>query len=325
MKRTLIAAAAMTLAAGAAQAQMTIYGLIDLSYGQSIASDIAGEDPDFHSGGDNGSGEGNSTTRIGLKGSMDVGSGLKANFNLETGGIDSDGGVNGGDNFFNRQMWAGMSGGFGEVRLGRQDSVVYQVMNGYDFNGASNGVSSGGYSSSAVWLPGRQSRLLNYISPDLGGFKLQAGWVPKGNEVGAKDTFAGGVTYAAGGLSVSLAGETKRFETTDDFVSVAGSYDFKFMKIMAGYSDGGTNIGGYSLGIVAPVAGFNIGAMYAENGDTDSKAYEIFVNKEVFKNTYLYAEFGEADQQPYQITSTVPPTTELRKGTGFAVGMIFTF
>ena len=122
---------------------------------------------------------------------------------------------------------------------------------------------------------------------------------------------------------MSLAGESARYETTDDFFSVAGSYDFKVVKVMAGYADGGQDIGGYSLGIVAPVAGFNIGAMYAENGDTDSKAYEIFINKEVFKNTYLYAEFGEADQQKY--VNTVTGLTELRKGTGFAVGMIFTF
>ena len=315
MKKTLIAAAALTLAAGAAQAQMTIYGLIDLSYGQSIYSDFIGEDPDFHSGGDNGSSEGNSTTRIGLKGSMDVGSGIKANFNLETGGIDSDGGVNSGGDFFNRQMWAGLSGGWGEVRLGKQDSVVYQTMSGYDFNGASNGISSGGYTSSAVWLPGRQSRLLNYISPNMGGFKFQAGFVPKGNEVGAEDTFAGAVTYAAGGLSVSLAGESARYETSDDFFSVAGSYDFKVVKVMAGYADGGQDIGGYSLGIVAPIAGFNIGAMYAENSDADTQAYEIFINKEVFKNTYFYAEYGSVDET----------TATSIKGDGFAIGMIFTF
>lgn len=316
MKKTLIAAAALTLAAGAAQAQLSIYGLIDLSYGQSIYSDFLGEDPDFHSGGDNSSSEGNSTTRIGLKGSMDVGSGYKANFNLETGGIDSDGGVNGGDEFFNRQMWAGLSSSWGEVRLGRQDSVVYQIMNGYDFNGASNGVSSGGYTSAAVWLPGRQSRLLNYISPEFGGgFKMQAGFVPKGNEVGAKDTFAAGVTYAAGPLSLSLAGESKRYEVSDDFYSVAGSYDFNFMKIMAGYSYGDTDIGGLSLGVVAPVAGFNIGAMYAENNDSNAKGYELFINREVFKNTYLYAEYGSVDKT----------TATSIKGDGFAIGMIFTF
>lgn len=315
MKKTLIAAAALTLAAGAAHAQMTIYGLIDLSYGQSIASDAAGQDADFHSGGDNGSGEGNSTTRVGLKGAMDVGSGIKANFNLETGGITSDGEVNPGGPFFNRQAWAGLSGGFGEVRLGKQDSVVYTTMSGYDFNGASNGISSGGYSSAAVWLPGRQSRLLTYFTPSMGGFKAQVGWVPKGNVVGAKDTFAGAVTYATGGLSVSLAGESKRTEAGEDFMSVAGSYDFKVAKVMLGYSDGGDNVGGVSAGIVAPIAGFNVGAMYAKNSDTKAAAYELFVNKEVFKNTYLYAEYGDSDKT----------TATSIKGSGYAIGMIFTF
>jgi len=198
-------------------------------------------------------------------------------------------------------------------------------MSGYDFNGASNGVSSGGYTGSAVWLPGRQSRLLTYISPDMGGFKVQAGYVPEGNRPAdadpmapnGKDSFSAAVTYAVGGLSVSLAGETARTDaaTDDDFISVAGSYDFKFMKVMAGYSDGANNIGGYSLGVVAPVFGFNVGALYAQNNDTDAKGYELFINKEVFKNTYLYAEYGDVDK-------TTPTSI---KGEGFAVGMIFTF
>ena len=164
---------------------------IDLSYGQSIYSDYIGEDPDFHSGGDNGSSEGNSTTRIGLKGSMDVGSGIKANFNLETGGIDSDGGVNGGGDFFNRQVWAGLSGGLGEVRLGTPGLGGLPDHERLRLQRRVQRRLVGRLHRVAVWLPGRQSRLLNYISPNMGGFKVQAGCVPKGNEVGAKDTFSG--------------------------------------------------------------------------------------------------------------------------------------
>lgn len=149
MKKVLVPVALAFGLAGAAQAQMTIYGLIDASYGKSIAMDAAGQDADIHSGGDNGSGEGNSTTRIGVKGSTDVGKGIKANFKLETGGITSDGEVNPGGAFFNRQAWVGFSGGFGEVRIGRQDSVAFQTMAGYDFNGASNGIAALGYSAVA--------------------------------------------------------------------------------------------------------------------------------------------------------------------------------
>jgi hypothetical protein len=55
--------------------------------------------------------------------------------------------------------------------------------------------------------------------------------------------------------------------------------------------------------------------MYAQNSDTDTQAYELFVNKEVLKNTYLYAEYGNSDKT----------TATSIKGEGFAVGMIFTF
>ena len=142
MKKALIPAALALGFVGTAQAQLSLYGLIDASYGKSLLSDVFLRDKaDFHSGGDNGSSEGNSTTRVGIKGAIDVGSGVKANFRFETGGIDSDGEVNGGGSFFNRQAWFGLSGSFGEVRLGRQDSVSFQTMIDFDFNGASNGVS----------------------------------------------------------------------------------------------------------------------------------------------------------------------------------------
>ena len=313
MKHILVPIALFLGLTGAAQAQFTIYGLIDLSYGKSIASDNAGDKADFHSGGDNGSGEGNSTTRIGLKGSTDVGSGLKANFNLETGGITSDGDVNPGGAFFGRQAWAGLSGGFGEVRLGRQDSVAFQTMAGYDFNGASNGVSSGGYAAVGTWLPGRQSRSLQYISPDMGGVKLQAGFVPEGNVAGDKNTFSLGVTYATGALSVSAAMETKRADGGENFGSVAGSYDFGVAKVMLGYADGGDGVKGVSTGFVIPVGKANIGALYGRNSDTKGTAYEVFVNAEVLKGTYAYLEVGNANDK----TGV--------KGTGFAIGVIYTF
>lgn len=311
MKKTLIASALIIGFAGAAQAQMSIYGLLDVSYGKSIGADAAGQDSDFHSGGDNGSGEGNSISRFGIKGSTDVGSGIKANFKLESNGITSDGNIP--SPTFARQAWLGLSGSFGEVRLGRQDSVPFQVMAGYDFNGVSNGVSSGGYSATATWLPGRQSRSLQYISPAMGGVTVQLGFVPEGNVAGAKNTFSAGVTYAAGPLSVSAAMETKRANGADNFVSVAGSYDFGLAKVMLGYADGGKNVTGVTTGFVAPVAGWNVGALMGKNSDTKGLAYEVFVNKEVLKNTTVYAQFGKADKK----TGV--------NGTGYALGLIYVF
>jgi predicted porin len=330
MKKVLIPAALMLGLTGAANAQMTIYGLIDMSYGKSLYADVfLNEEADFHSGGDNGSSEGNSTTRIGLKGSAEVAPGIKANFNLETGGIDSDGGVNGGGNFFNRQAWAGFSGSYGEVRLGRQDSVAFQTMIEYDFNGASNGVSALGYSGVAPWLPGRQSRSLQYISPKMGGFSAQLGFTPEGNDPGAKANYSGTVKFATGGFSAALTGESKRTETSQDFYALAGSYDFGVVKIMGSYADGGNfNEGGtgkgYGLGITAPIGGFNIGMHYGDNSDDNLKikSLELWINKEIFKNTYAYAEYGD-----WKTSLATNPLLATGKtdGTGYAVGVIFVF
>mgnify|MGYP000949910471 FL=1 len=153
--KKLILASALIAAFGVAHADATVYGLVDMSYSKSLGDDLANKKGDFHSGGDDGSGQGNSASRVGVKGSADVGKGIKANVKFETGGITSDGDVDPGGNFFNRQAWVGLSGGFGEVRLGRQDSVPFQVMIDFDFNGAANVASAYGNSGVAAWGTGR--------------------------------------------------------------------------------------------------------------------------------------------------------------------------
>ncbi len=319
---------------GAAQAQMTIYGLIDASYGTSLFSETTNPNAksDFHSGGDNGSSEGNSTTRVGIKGSTDLGGGIKGNFKFETGGITSNGEVNPGGAFFNRQAWAGFSGGFGEVRLGRQDSVSFQNMIDFDFNGASNGVSAGGYAGVGVWLPGRQSRSLQYISPTVGGVSVQLGFQPKGDVpangsgASAKSVVSGAVKYATGPLAVAASVQTKGTSAGKQFASVAGSYDFGVAKVMLGYADGGKIAAGGSgagptLGINVPVAGWNFGAHLSNNRDKASKttSTEVWVNKEVFKNTYAYAEAGNWE------SDVITVANGKKKATGYSAGVIFVF
>lgn len=340
MKRTLLALACSTLFVGAAHAEYSIYGLLDGSFGKSIFDDQKFEfdsigmkvakkaaDAGFHSGGDGGSGEGNSTTRVGIKGSTDVGSGIKANFKFETGGIGSDGKVNGDGTFFNRQAWFGFSGGFGEVRLGRQDSIPFQTFIDYDYNGASNGISSAAYSGAGLWalLP-RQSGSLQYISPAVGGVKVQLGVQLKPSVKSdwgltaadkEKDVISGGVTYAAGPLSLSVGFQTKASKDYNDYFGLAGGYDFGVAKVTVGYHDA-KDVKGINVGGQVTVAGVNFGAIYnaqtKNNGGDKGSAFELFVNKEVLKGTYAYAEVGVADKK-----------TALGKGTGFAVGMIYTF
>ena len=330
MKKTLISTAVMLAMAGSANAQVAIYGLIDLCYGKSLGADLANEKADIHSGGDNFSSECNSTTRFGLKGSYELAKDVKANFKLESAGIKSNGSVGeSGQAFFNRQAWGGFSGDFGEVRVGRQDSVPFQVMTDFDFNGASNGVSAGAYTGVGSWNTGRQSRSIQYIAPAMGGVSVHVGLRPKGNsQDGDKDVVSGAVKFGAGPVLVGVAYESKNSTSQKDFSSVAASYDFGPAKVMASYADGGTVASGgtgkgYMLGVVAPVAGFTVGAHYGENTDSSTKlkSWELFVNKEIFKNTYGYAEVGDwkGTISDGEGGFTKP------KASGFAVGVIFVF
>ena len=314
MLKKLIPAAAMLLVMGAAQAQVSLYGLIDASYGKNET--IGDKDATFHSGGDNGSSQGNSTTKVGIKGSQDVGSGYKANFKLETGGITSNGEVNPGGAFFNRQAWVGFSGKFGELRLGRQDSVPFQTLVGFDLNGASNAASAQMLSLATPWGTGRQSRSLQYIAPVMGGVTVQAGFVPEDKTAVTKATYSLGVTYAVGKFAVAATGESARVDGGSSFSGFAASYDFGVAKVEAGYANGGTGFTGTNFGVVVPVAGFNVGLTYAKNNDSaGAAATEFFVNREIFKNTYAYFDYGNLDKA----------NVAFAKGNTTAVGVIYVF
>jgi predicted porin len=321
VKKSLVSALILSGLAGAASAQVSLYGLLDASLGKSILDDANKKSADLHSGGDDGSGQGNSTTRIGVKGSTDVGSGVKANFKFETAGITSKGSVGGaGDAFFNRQAWMGFSSGLGEIRLGRQDSVPFQTMIAYDFNGASNGVSALGYANVGPWARDRQSRSIQYIAPTMGGLSVQLGAVPKGNVAGDKATMSAGATYALGAFSASAAFEGKRTTTGHSFWSLAASYDMGIVKFMAAAADGGPNATGVSFGAVAPFAGASVGFLYGRNNDTKGSGLEVFANKEVLKNTYAYAEIGRANSKA--MTALGAPAGSAM---GYALGVIYTF
>ena len=313
MMKKLIPAAALLVVMGAAQAQVAVYGLIDASYGKNET--IGDTAATFHSGGDNSSSQGNSTSKFGIKGTADVGGGYKANFKLESGGITSDGAVNGA--LFNRAAWLGFSGAFGEVRLGRQDNVPFQTLVGFDFNGASNAASAQMLSLATPWsLNGRQSRSLQYIAPAMGGLGVQAGYVPEDAAAGTKATYSLGATYTAGKLTLGAASESARTAAGTSFSGFAASYDFGVAKAEVGYANGGVGFTGYNVGVSAPVGGFTVGVTYAKNDDAvGASATEVYINREIFKNTYAYLDYATLDKS----------NAAFFKGNTYALGVIYVF
>jgi len=115
MKKTLLAIAALAATSAAfAQSSVTLYGVVDASI-----ESVKGDKSVTRVSSDN-----LATSRLGFKGSEDLGSGLRANFTLET-AVKEDTGAQGNTaRFFDRAAWAGLQGGFGELRLGRIDSSI---------------------------------------------------------------------------------------------------------------------------------------------------------------------------------------------------------
>ncbi len=107
----------------------------------------------------------NNASRIGFKGTEDIGGGLKAGFNLEH-GFNSDNGV-AATTFWGREANVNVSGDFGRVRLGRWTpgsyyaTADYVSMHNHDTGSSEDGLYGG---------PFLQANKVAYETPTMGGF-----------------------------------------------------------------------------------------------------------------------------------------------------------
>jgi predicted porin len=156
-------------------------------------------------------------SRLGFKGTEDLGDGLKAIFQLEM-GFSSDTGVMSTDNTpFSRNTFVGLSGGFGTIKLGNMDTVYKELGDHIDFLGISSGnfMALSNVLSKATFTTNsansfhlRRANSFYYTTPTMGGFTGLFDWSP--NEVAgnaASGVISTGVTYEGGPIYAALAYE----------------------------------------------------------------------------------------------------------------------
>jgi predicted porin len=205
MKKSLLALAALSAFATAAQAQssVTVYGVLDTGYGQTTEdrkTSSATTSIKSTSSGTNGQASG---TRLGFRGTEDLGGGTKANFVVEF-GLDT---TEAAPNMNNRQGWVGASGNFGEVRLGRQDSFIKTLNDRYTANSGATfnvGYMNQGFSNA-------QARHLGYWA-DAGGVVYSRNNLLEGSALGR---VSNAITY----ISPKFSGFTANVSYTDGTVS----------------------------------------------------------------------------------------------------------
>ena len=186
-------------AAGAAHAQssVTLYGLIDT--GLAYTSNSGG-----HSNYQQASGLLNGD-RWGLRGSEDLGGGLKAIFVLENGFNLSTGKLGQNGREFGRQAFVGLSSDqYGAVTMGRQyDSVVDYLgplaLNGTQYGGT---LASHPYDNDNLNNSVRINNAVKYQSVNYGGFKLGAlyGFSNDAGNFANSRAYSVGASYQFGGL-----------------------------------------------------------------------------------------------------------------------------
>ena len=207
MKRKYLATATLaalgTMACGAhAQTSVSVYGLIDTGV-EYVNNANANKDGLFRlsSGATN-------TSRIGFRGTEDLGGGLKAVFQLENGFKTDTGEFDSAGLLFGRQANVGLEGSFGRIVAGRSYSTTYDFILPFDPMGYSAQYS---WVTSAGATGGRKDGMLTNLANMLkyqgkfGGFKLGAtygfGEVAGSNGDSAK--YALGVGYENGPFRIA--------------------------------------------------------------------------------------------------------------------------
>jgi predicted porin len=262
MKKSLVALAVLA-ASGAsfAQSSVTLYGIADIWLGSMKDSQVSAN-PDSVTRLDSG---GVSTSRWGMKGSEDLGGGLKAIFNLEA-SMDLDTGASAG---FGRLSYVGLEGGFGTVTFGKTWTATDDVMgvsnSGFDSKlSATNGV----WAANSVYSA-NPGNTIKYASPNMSGFNFAASYGLDEAANVNKDMMDFSVSYAGGPLTANFAYQIQKSATASDLkiTTVNGTYDFTVAKLLASYAQtkmGDEDIKDYQIGVDVPMsAALTLSAGYA--------------------------------------------------------------
>ncbi len=255
-KNILAIAIAAAVAAPSAFAAATVYGLAHMG--------VAHQDG-IAAGTDTASRTGvlSNSSRLGIKGSEDLGSGLKALYqvefavNMDGGSKDYDGkgkslsesGVGGAL----RNTYLGLGGGFGTVMLGRLDSPIKNVSRKYDLFGDQIGNSRNilATAGTTVAVDGRHSNVIAYNTPKMGGFDALLAYVPGAaydNEMNSKadnkgDAYSAQLNFGVGAFDASLGyiniGKTG---SVTSIANAALANNFEAYRLAAGYTFGAAKV-----------------------------------------------------------------------------------
>lgn len=184
-------------------------------------------------------------SRLGFKGERDFGNGLMGTYKIEL-GVNPDSDTNVG--LSRRNMYAGLKGGWGEVRFGRHDTPLKMAQGKFDQFGDTDGDLKHAGSQDGE---NRLDNILAYLGKS-GNIKYAIAFAPgeqNGTSAagddnnGPADTYSASISYTAGPLYVALAHDSYANKNTpsaqeDALTRVVGTYKMGNMQLGLLYQTG---------------------------------------------------------------------------------------
>lgn len=241
MKKTFVAAAVLGAFAGAAFAapSVTLYGVIDtgVSYTHYNPDTSADSTDTFQMKSGQASG-----SRWGLRGTEDLGNGVKVGFDLES-GMNTDDGTNTLNRLFGREASVFVSGSYGTVyagRLGKLISTAGSIAMGGIYSPFGTTYGDAGVSNFTGTAWDRTDNTIAYKSPSFNGFTAAAEYSFSTDSTGVENKASAeryasvGLQYKNGPLQAGILADwtlwknTGATKTTDDGYSVIAGGNYKF-------------------------------------------------------------------------------------------------
>lgn len=298
MKKTLLALAVTGSFAASVHAQtnVTIYGVVDMALVRTDNGSTTNTTLD--SGRQSGS-------RLGFKGTEDLGGGLSAIFQLENGFNADTGAQSDATRLFNRQAWVGLSGGFGKVKAGRQMNPVYANLTTFDpFGNNMAGDSARIFNTEYEGSRFDNTLTYNYSANGFRG-ELQYRFGEVAGNNSANRAIGGFAGYKNGPIDAVLTyTKVENAAGTDDRRTwlLGGNYDFGIVKPYVAYATvkgtGTADVRDWLLGATAPLGASGILiASYAKKNNravanADAEQWAIGYSHKLSKRTNLYTSYG---------------------------------
>ncbi|MGD2117703.1 MAG: porin [Chromatiales bacterium] len=283
-KKIIAAAVAAVISAPAAMAADTVvYGkvrqsvdFVDMGNGTSNVDNIQINDK---------------SSRLGFKGSEDLGNGLKAVWKMEFGiAISSNSHGNGLDSvrsefsgsgtFSARNAFVGLAGDFGTALIGRHDHPLKISTGSLDL--FADTIADNNQSFTENLTDFRADGTVAYVSPSLSGLTFAAALVPgeNANADGISDAYSVAAMYNNGGIYASVAYE----EGDSDLDAVGATTDYEQTRVGLGYT-----MDAFTVNVVWA----DVDSPATTNGETESV---VLSGKYTMGNNAIKAKWFDVDR-----------------------------